>query len=137
MDEHGISPPPRESIYDALSVALGDVVDEANASPIWAAWSRWFALVTFAMPKMQVFTVTFNPASVNANTTSEQTITVTGVKLARDVVLSVTKPSHTAGIGIVNARVSADDTVAITFSNSTGLAVDAGSESYVIVTLRK
>lgn len=72
--------------------------------------------------------VTIDPSTVNANTTSEQTFTVTGARDGDDV--SVVKPSHTTGLGIVNARVSATDTVAITFMNPTGSNIDPPSEEY-------
>lgn len=78
------------------------------------------------------YTVTINPASVAAATSAEQTFTVTGVE-AGDIVLAVNKPTATAGLGIVNARVTAADTVGITFMNATAGAVDAASESYEII----
>jgi hypothetical protein len=78
--------------------------------------------------------VTFNPASVAAATSAEQTITVPGVKTT-DMVF-VSKPSLTAGLGIANARVSAADTVSVTFINATAGALDAGSESYTIMWVR-
>lgn len=73
-----------------------------------------------------------NPASVAADTTAEQTFSVPGL-LVGDVVLAVNKPTVTAGLGIVNARVSAADTLAITFSNSTAGAIDAAVETYEVV----
>lgn len=76
--------------------------------------------------------VTFNPASVAAATSAEQTVTVSGVKTG-DIVIAVNKPSATAGVGIVNARVSAADTVALTFMNATAGAVDPASEVYTFV----
>lgn len=76
---------------------------------------------------------TINPASVAANTTAEQTFSVPGVKVATDTVLSINKPTATAGLGIVGYRVSADDTVAITFSNNTAAPIDPPSEVYGVV----
>lgn len=65
-----------------------------------------------------VASVTLSPASVAANTTAEQTFTVPGVN-ATDVCIDVTKPTAQAGLGIVGCRVSAANTVGITFSNNT------------------
>jgi hypothetical protein len=79
--------------------------------------------------------VTFDPASVATITTAEQTVTVTGVKLG-DIVLAWNKPTNTAGVGPVNARVSAADTLAITFVNPTVGSVDAASESWIFVIAR-
>lgn len=81
-----------------------------------------------------VLTATINPASVAAATSAEQTFTIPGLKVGDAV--HVNKPTATAGVGIVNARVSAADTLAITFMNATAGAVDPASETYTIVYLR-
>lgn len=73
-------------------------------------------------------------ASVAANTSAEQTFTVSGLK-TYDAVF-VNKSSASAGLGIVNARVSADDTLAITFMNATGSPINPASETYKIAVLR-
>lgn len=62
--------------------------------------------------------VTLSPAQVAANTTAEQTFTVAGLQVT-DIV-TVQKPTAQAGLGIVGSRVSAANTLAITFSNNTG-----------------
>jgi hypothetical protein len=82
--------------------------------------------------KMFAVSVTFDPASVATITTAEQTLTVTGVQVG-DIVIAVNKPTNTAGVGIVNARVSAANTVALTFVNPTAGSVDAASESWIFV----
>lgn len=58
------------------------------------------------------------PVLVALNTTAEQTFTVPGLQVGDFV--NVTKPTVQAGLGIVNSRVSATNTLAITFSNNTG-----------------
>lgn len=83
---------------------------------------------------VNIVTVTFNPASVATITTAEQTVTVPGVLLG-DIVF-VSKPTLTAGLGIAGARVSANNTVAITFVNPTAGAIDAASEVYTILVVR-
>jgi hypothetical protein len=75
-----------------------------------------------------VITFVYDPASIAAATTAEQTVTVPGV-LPGDYI-EVTKPTLSAGVGIVNARVSAANTVAITWVNATAAAVDPPSETY-------
>lgn len=85
---------------------------------------------------IRVHTVTVDLASVAANTTAEQDITVSGVE-AGDIVLSVVKPTVEAGIGIVGARVKAADTIALVIVNATGSAVNAASEEgWQFVTLK-
>ncbi len=80
--------------------------------------------------KVAVLKVNFNPASVAANTTAEQTVTVAGLETT-DVVF-VNKPTLSAGLGISGARVSAADTLAITFNNNTAAPIDAGAEDYLV-----
>jgi len=71
--------------------------------------------------KQSVISVTLSPASVAINTTAEQTFTVNGL-LAGDFV-TCNKPTAQAGLGIVGCRVSAANTLAITFSNNTGSSI--------------
>jgi hypothetical protein len=81
--------------------------------------------------RLKRYTATITPAIVNANTTSEQTFTVTGVVAATDDVISVRKPTHQAGLGLVNWRVTADNTIAITFMNNTAAGITpTASEVY-------
>jgi len=84
--------------------------------------------------RMFAITVTFNPAAVATATTAEQTTTVLGLKVG-DFVISQ-KPTNTAGVGVVNARVSAADTLALTFVNPTAGSVDAASESWSFLVFR-
>lgn len=78
---------------------------------------------------------TLSPAIVAANTTAEQTFTVTGLAVG-DVVM-VNKPTTQAGLGIVGARVSAANTLAITFSNNTAAGITpTASEVYAIGGIR-
>lgn len=79
--------------------------------------------------------VTISPAQVAANTTAEQTFALTGL-LVGDVV-HVSKPTTQAGLGIVNARVSATNTLAITFSNNTASPITpTASEVYQVGGIR-
>jgi hypothetical protein len=82
------------------------------------------------------YVVALTPTAVATNTTSEQTFTVTGVVLANDAIVSVSKPTHQAGLGIVNSRVSADNTVAITFMNTSAASITPTAESYTIITYK-
>ena len=85
--------------------------------------------------KMGSFTVTLSPASVANATSAEQTFTMTGL-LTTDYVY-VNKPTAQAGIGIVGARVSAADVLAITFMNSTSATVTpTASQSYKVLVVR-
>ena len=81
------------------------------------------------------YTVTIDAASVAANTTAEQTFTVKGLKTTDCMI--VNKPSLDAGLGIAGCRASATDTLAITYINATGGAIDPSSESYTVVAIRR
>lgn len=81
-----------------------------------------------------ILTAKLSPASVAANTTAEQTFTVSGVQVGDFV--DVNKPTAQAGLGIVGARVSAANTLAITFSNNTASPITpTAAETYIVVRL--
>jgi hypothetical protein len=82
--------------------------------------------------KLFAVSVTWNPAAVATITTAEQTVTVPGVKVG-DLVVAYNKPTNTTGAMPVNARVSAADTVAVSFVNPTAGSVDPASEAWTFV----
>lgn len=89
---------------------------------------------------IETISVTLSPAAVGAATSAEQTFTglSTGI-LAGDVILSITKPTAQAGIGIVGYRVDAttNDKFYITFMNATaGGVTPTASEAYLITVAR-
>lgn len=80
-------------------------------------------------------TASLSPAQVAANTTAEQTFTVTGLAVGDYV--NVNKPTAQAGLGIVGTRVSAANTLAITFSNNTASPITpTASETYQVFGVR-
>jgi hypothetical protein len=87
-----------------------------------------------AVSGILTFSASLDVASVAANTSAEQTFTVTGLKIG-DVVF-VSKPSLSVGLVVGNARVSAANTVAITFGNLTAAPIDPGAETYLIGVVR-
>lgn len=85
-----------------------------------------------------VASVTISPALVAANTTAEQTFTLPGARLSQDVVVGVSKPTAQAGLGIVGWRITADNTVGITFSNNTASGITpTASEVYQVEWMRR
>lgn len=70
-----------------------------------------------AVANVTTYGLAITPASVAANTSAEQSITITGV-LAGDVVTMI-KPTTQAGLIVGTARVSAADTVFLTLGNVT------------------
>lgn len=81
-----------------------------------------------------VVTFTYDPASIAAATTAEQTVTIPGLRVGDYV--EVSKPTLTAGVGVVNVRVSAANTLAIQWVNATAAPVDPPSETYTLFVLR-
>lgn len=85
--------------------------------------------------KQSVISVTLSPVAIVLNTTAEQTFTVNGLLLGDFV--SCNKPTAQAGLGIVGCRVSAANTLAITFSNNTGLSITpTAAQVYKILVTR-
>jgi hypothetical protein len=72
-------------------------------------------------PQANIVRTALTPAIVAANTTAEQCFTVLDARFG-DMVL-VNKPTAQAGLGIAGARVSANDTVCITFINATAAGI--------------
>lgn len=72
--------------------------------------------------------------AADANTTVERTFTVPGL-LVGDLVY-VRKPTHQAGLGIVGARVSAADTLAVVYMNNTASPITPASETCQILWIR-
>ena len=86
------------------------------------------------LTKDAVYTPTLTPASVAAQITAEQTFSVLGLTTADKVI--VNGPAPTAGTGIVNARVSAADTLALAFINTTGGPLTPASGIYTVLAFR-
>ena len=78
--------------------------------------------------------LTIDVASVAINTTAEQTFALPGLRVG-DFVF-VNKPTLNAGLGVAGARVSANDTIAITFVNATVGAIDPASQTYTVFWFR-
>lgn len=78
--------------------------------------------------------VTFDPAAVATITTAEQSLTVTGLRVGDMVFWQ--KPTNTTGVGVVNMRVSATDTLQVTFVNPTAGSVNAASETWTLLVIR-
>ena len=124
-------------IVDARMVSSGVVgitfanFTAATITPTAAESYLFFAAATVQIaPVFRTFTATLTPVSVSANTTAEQTFTVTGLPVSGQVV--VNKPTVTAGLGIGGVRVSAANTLAINYINNTSAAITPPSEVYTI-----
>ena len=131
LREKGLEPPPKPDL--ALEELFTQRLTQFRG--YLRSLDRWFQRNVDVTPKVNTTEVTIDVASVAANTTAEQQFTVTGLTTS-DIII-VTKPSHSTGLGIVNARCSAADTLDITFMNTTASAIDPGSETYLVATIRR
>lgn len=103
----------------------GVLTDELKPTSIKMASSG-----STAITRMYVIKQTLTPASVAANTTAEQTFTVTGLAVGDS--LDINKASHQTGLSIGNVRVSAANTLAIQYVNTTASPITPTSEQYII-----
>ncbi len=71
-----------------------------------------------------------------ASTSNEQTVTVPGLRLATDKVMGITKPTQQNGLVVGTARISADDTLAITFLTSGATVTPTAGEKYSVLVCR-
>ena len=122
-----ISPAPRQPI-------LAEETEKGLKNILHADWRRWFSILHGILPKVQTFSQELTPTSVAANTTEEDTFTVIG--LTTDDIVYVNKPTHQAGLGVVNCRVTGADTLRITYMNATGGSLTPTKETYKIIAIR-
>ena len=77
-------------------------------------------------------TGSISPTVIAGATSGEQTFTVTG--LNTDDHVTVNKPTAQAGLGIVGARVTAADTLGITFMNATATSIlPTAAQTYKVI----
>lgn len=98
-------------------------------------WLRWLGGLRDASSKQATYEVSFNPASVPANSMNRQTVTVAG--LTTNDIITVNPPALTTGLALIEARVSAANTATFTYFNSTGGAINEPAGTYLIHSVRK
>lgn len=108
-------------------------VDGSNPGPNSTTLPDTIQMPTGNIWKNGVFSITLSPASVAVTTTSEQTFAATGIGLLTTDLVVVNKPTAQPGLGIVGVRVSAADTLAITYLNVSASAITpTQSEVYTV-----
>lgn len=149
-------PVPARQVLRVTATAATTVLKEGDASPtaMAAGTSRDFGPLasetiytldgadfsftrqTPSIPaNLEVIEATLTPASVSANTSAEQTFTVTGVD-ADDKVAAVSSPNLGNATYIGGCRVSAANQVAIRFGNPTAGALTPASGTYKFLIAR-
>jgi len=82
------------------------------------------------LPNVKLLTI--SPAIVATITTAEQTFTLNGLAVGDFV--AVSKPTAQAGLGIAGARVTAANTLGITFVNPTAAGITpTATETYLVL----
>jgi len=82
-----------------------------------------------------VYSTTQNPAAINAGLCAEQAFTVAGVQAGS--IIFVNKPTTQVGLGMATGRVSAANTIQVTFYNPTaGNLTPTNPENYLVVEIR-
>ena len=87
--------------------------------------------------KVGVFTLTLSPKQLAVSTAAEQTFSTTGIGLlTTDFVWVNYNGISNAGFGIVNARVSSADALAITFANPGIATISPTTAAFTVLVLR-
>jgi hypothetical protein len=79
-----------------------------------------------------IFSVSLTPASVNAATAAEQTFSVPGLQVGDQISAVTLNAAWTSLTCIVGFRVTAANTIGISFQNGTAGALSPPSGTYVI-----
>lgn len=121
---------PTYSIMTANAMTMWFLTAGTGSTPTANVyWDQLIFRLNPAAP-LVMYNPTLTPVSVAANTTAEQTFTVTG--LLANTVAWANKPSGTSGLGIAGVRISAANTLAINYINTTSAAIVPPAEAYVI-----
>lgn len=95
---------------------------------------KWFRLLGGAFPRVRTFSQALTPTAVSANSESAQTFTIQGLQTS-DVVI-VNKPSNQTDLSLLDAYVSAANTLTLKYRNFSGGSITPTAETYRIVGIR-
>jgi len=116
-----------------LGINASDKVGFFGATPVVEPGTN--GLPQRVTANVTIWATTQSPSAVNPNTSSEKAMTITGV-LATDMVAVVTKPTTQAGLLVGTGRVSAANTVQVTFGNDTAATITpTTTETYDVITI--
>lgn len=111
-----------------LGTGTTDQIAMYGATPIPQPGSQ--GSLRGAAGTVTIYSTTQSPTSVAANTSAEQALTVTGVATGQLVI--VNKPTAQAGLALATARVSATNTIQVTFANDTAAVITpTATETYI------
>lgn len=87
-------------------------------------------ILTSNITQMGIVTITYDPANIATITADEDTVTVQGLKVGDYVALIRT--AHVDGAGICDCRVSADNTLSVTWVNPTAGGVNQDPQTFLL-----
>src|SRR5512134_1485931 len=87
-------------------------------------------LLTSNITQMGIVTITYDPANIATVDVDEDTVTVPGLKVGDFVALARTV--HVNDVGICDCRVSADNTLSVTWVNPSAGGVDQTSATFLL-----
>ena len=110
---------------DVVAAVLTSMIDD-GMPPVGAAGT--------SITQIRVYSQSVTPASVSPATAAEQTFTVTGLTTADKVFMN---PAATGNAtGVCSCRVTASNTIGITFVNPTAGSLTPGAGTYTFVAIR-
>lgn len=86
---------------------------------------------------LKIYTLSATPIGVAAVTVAEETFTVTGLDATYDKIIAVNPPGVANKTGIAGARVSAANTIAISFINPGAATGTPKAGDYTVIAIRK
>ena len=112
-------------------------VDGSNPGPNSSSLPDTVQMPVGNIWKLGVFSITLSPTLAAPNTSAEQTFASTGIGLLTTDLVVVQKPTAQAGLVLGGSRVSAADTLAITFGNLTAATITpTASQAYIVGVFR-
>jgi hypothetical protein len=112
-------------------------VDGSNPGPNTVSLPDTVQMPIGNIWKLGVFSLTLSPTLAAPNTSAEQTFASTGIGLLTTDLVVVQKPTAQAGLVLGGSRVSAADTLAITFGNLTAATITpTASQVYLVGVFR-
>jgi hypothetical protein len=113
-------------------------VDGSNVGPNTTTLPDTVQLPIGNIWKTGVFALTLSPVAVAGATAPEQSFAATGIGLLTTDVVYVSCAAPLAGVGLINARVSAADTLTLQFVNPTaGSLTPTASTVYNVYVVRQ
>jgi len=120
----------RVSAANTIGVGFGNFTG-GNLTPTAAEVYGLTVVRQVPVAPLKIFRPILSPVSVAANTSAEETFTVTGLPAGATV--QINKPSHQPGLAIGGCRVTAANTLGITFENVTAAIITpAALEQYTV-----